>query len=122
MPQCASMTGPTRRARRHWRALRRWRLSSSARGPAKGWTCRALNFTDVIHQTPINQDGLVSAVAAANPHSIVVMENGGAQVLPWLASVSAVLEAWFPGQRGGEAIANILFGAVNPSGKLPESG
>jgi beta-glucosidase len=47
------------------------------------------------------------------------MENGGAQVMPWLGSVSAVLEAWFPGQRGGEAIANILFGAVNPSGKLP---
>jgi beta-glucosidase len=62
---------------------------------------------------------LVSAVAAANPHTIVVMENGGAQVLPWLTSVSAVLEAWFPGQRGGPAIANILFGAVNPSGKLP---
>jgi beta-glucosidase len=47
------------------------------------------------------------------------MENAGAQVMPWLGSVSAVLEAWFPGQRGGEAIANILFGAVNPSGKLP---
>jgi beta-glucosidase len=47
------------------------------------------------------------------------MENGGAQVMPWLGSVSAVLEAWFPGQKGAEAIANILFGAVNPSGKLP---
>ena len=61
----------------------------------------------------------ISAVAAANPHTIVVMENGGPQVAPWLSSVSAVLEAWYPGQRGGEAIANILFGAVNPSGKLP---
>jgi beta-glucosidase len=58
-------------------------------------------------------------VAAANPHTVVVLENGGAQVMPWLGSVSAVLEAWFPGQRGAEAIANILFGAVNPSGKLP---
>jgi beta-glucosidase len=58
-------------------------------------------------------------VAAANPHTVVVLENGGAQVMPWLANVSAVLEAWFPGQRGAEAIANILFGAVNPSGKLP---
>jgi beta-glucosidase len=47
------------------------------------------------------------------------MENGGAQVLPWLPQVNAVLEAWFPGQRGGQAIANILFGGVNPSGKLP---
>ena len=52
-------------------------------------------------------------------HTIVVMENGGAQVMPWLGSVSAVLEAWFPGQQGGPAIANLLFGAVNPSGKLP---
>jgi beta-glucosidase len=65
------------------------------------------------------QDQLVAAVAAANPHTIVVMENGGAQVTPWLNQVSAVLEAWFPGQRGGEAIAKILFGDVNPSGKLP---
>ena len=39
--------------------------------------------------------------------------------MPWLGSVSAVLEAWFPGIRGGQAIANILFGSVNPSGKLP---
>ena len=61
----------------------------------------------------------MAAVAAANPHTIVVMENGGAQVMPWLASVSAVMEAWFPGQMGGPAIANLLFGAVNPSGKLP---
>jgi beta-glucosidase len=80
----------------------------------------SLNFTDVIHPSnPIDQDALVAAVAAANPHTVVVMENGGAQAMPWLASFGAALEAWFPGQRGGEAIANILFGAVNPSGKLP---
>jgi beta-glucosidase len=79
----------------------------------------SLNFTDVIHATPIDQDALVSAVAAANPNTIVVMENGGAQVMPWLGSVKAVLEAWYPGQAGGPAIANLLFGVVNPSGKLP---
>jgi beta-glucosidase len=79
----------------------------------------SLNFTDVIHPTPIDQNALVSAVAAANPHTIVVLENGGANVMPWLANVNAVLEAWYPGQRGGDAIANILFGDVNPSGKLP---
>lgn len=79
----------------------------------------SLNFTDVIHAVPIDQDALVSAVAAANPKTIVVMENGGAQVMPWLASVAAVLEAWYPGQAGGPAIANLLFGVVNPSGKLP---
>jgi beta-glucosidase len=86
---------------------------------SEGMDMPSLNFTDVIHSTPINQDALVNAVAAANPHTIVVMENGGAQVLPWLGSVNAVLEAWFPGIRGGQAIANILFGSVNPSGKLP---
>jgi beta-glucosidase len=87
---------------------------------SEGMDTPSLNFTDVIHPAnPINQDALVAAVAAANPHTVVVMENGGAQVMPWLGNVSAVLEAWFPGQRGAEAIANILFGAVNPSGKLP---
>ena len=86
---------------------------------SEGMDCPSLNFTDVIHSTPIDQDALVSAVAAANPNTIVVMENGGAKVMPWLANVSAVLEAWYPGQRGAEAIANLLFGNVNPSGKLP---
>jgi len=86
---------------------------------SEGMDMPSLNFTDVIHTPALDQDGLVNAVSAANPHTIVVMENGGAQVLPWLSKVSAVLEAWYPGQRGGQAIANILFGAVNPSGKLP---
>jgi beta-glucosidase len=86
---------------------------------SEGMDLPSLNFTDVIDATPVNQDALVSAVAAANPNTIVVMENGGPQVMPWLANVAAVLEAWYPGQRGGEAIANILFGVVNPSGKLP---
>jgi beta-glucosidase len=79
---------------------------------SEGMDLPTLNFSG-------NQDALVAAVAAANPHTIVVMEIGGPQVLPWLNDVAAVLEAWFPGQRGGEAIANILFGIVNPSGKLP---
>ena len=86
---------------------------------SEGMDLPSLNFTDVIHSTPIDQDTLVSAVAAANPNTIVVMENGGPQVLPWLPNVGAVLEAWYPGQMGGPAIANILFGSVNPSGKLP---
>jgi beta-glucosidase len=85
----------------------------------EGSDMTGLNFTDVIHTPPIDQDALVTAVAGSNPRTIVVLENGGAQVMPWLDRVSAVLEAWYPGQRGGEAIANILFGDVNPSGKLP---
>jgi beta-glucosidase len=86
---------------------------------SEGMDVPSLHFTDLIHSSPIDQDALVSAVAAANPNTIVVMENNGPKVMPWLASVGAVLEAWYPGQRGGEAIANILFGDVNPSGKLP---
>ncbi len=67
---------------------------------------------------PDNQDALISAVAAANPHTIVVLETGGAVTMPWIGEVKAVLEAWDPGIRGGEAMANTLFGDVNPSGKL----
>jgi beta-glucosidase len=68
---------------------------------------------------PNQQDALVTAVATVNPHTIVVVESGGALLMPWLTRTAAVLEAWYPGQRGAEAIANILFGDVNPSGKLP---
>ncbi len=68
---------------------------------------------------PDNQDALIEAVAAANPHTIVVLETGGAVLMPWLDKVAAVLESWYPGIRGSQAIANLLFGDVNPSGKLP---
>jgi beta-glucosidase len=68
---------------------------------------------------PNHQDALVAAVAAANPRTIVVLETGGPVLMPWLDQTPAVLEAWYPGARGGEAIANVLFGQVNPSGRLP---
>jgi beta-glucosidase len=68
-----------------------------------------------------NQDTLVSAVAKANPKTIVVVESGGAVLMPWLSHVPAVLEAFYPGIRGGPAIARILTGKVNPSGHLPIS-
>ena len=67
------------------------------------------------------QDALIEAVAAANPHTIVVLETGGPVLMPWLDKVQAVVEAWYPGNRGANAIAGILFGAVNPSGRLPIS-
>ena len=70
---------------------------------------------------PNNQDALVNAVAAANPHTIVVLETGGPATMPWIDQVSAAIEVWYPGIRGAEALANILFGDVNPSGKLPVS-
>jgi beta-glucosidase len=68
---------------------------------------------------PDKQDDLVAAVAAANPNTIVVLENGGPVSMPWAASVKGILESWYPGIGGGQAIANILFGHINPSGKLP---
>ena len=68
---------------------------------------------------PNNQNQLISAVAAANPHTIVVLNTGSAVTMPWLSSVAGVLESWYPGQEDGNAIAALLFGDVNPSGKLP---
>ena len=68
---------------------------------------------------PHNQDALVSAVEAANPHTIVVLETGGPVAMPWAGSVQGIVEAWYPGIGGAQALANLLFGAVNFSGKLP---
>ena len=68
-----------------------------------------------------NQDSLVAAVARANPKTIVVIESGGAVFMPWVSQVPAILEAFYPGIRGGAAIARILSGKVNPSGHLPIS-
>ncbi|HXU14144.1 MAG TPA: glycoside hydrolase family 3 C-terminal domain-containing protein [Terriglobales bacterium] len=68
---------------------------------------------------PGNQNDLIAKVAAANPNTIVVLETGNPIAMPWLGEVSAVLEAWFAGSSGDKALANILFGDVNPSGKLP---
>lgn len=68
---------------------------------------------------PDNQDALINAVAAANAKTLVVLETGGPVLMPWLAQVPAVLQAWYPGQRGGEAIARIVTGDVNPGGRLP---
>jgi beta-glucosidase len=68
---------------------------------------------------PNGQDALIEAVAAANPKTVVVLETGGPVLMPWLGKVGAVVEAWYPGARGGDAIADILFGDVNPSGRLP---
>ncbi len=81
------------------------------------WSSEGMDLEDL--SLPDNQDAFVNAVAAANPKTIVVVESGGAVTMPWLANVGAVLESWYPGQKGGQAIARLLFGDVNPSGKLP---
>jgi beta-glucosidase len=68
---------------------------------------------------PEHQDELIAKVAAANPHTIVVIESGGPVTMPWVDQVSGILEAWYAGSRGAEAVANVIFGEVNPSAKLP---
>ncbi|HET8637096.1 MAG TPA: glycoside hydrolase family 3 C-terminal domain-containing protein [Acidobacteriaceae bacterium] len=68
---------------------------------------------------PDNQDALVSAVAAANPHTIVVLETGGPVSMPWANQVQGIVEAWYPGIGGAQALANLLFGNVNFTAKLP---
>ena len=68
---------------------------------------------------PDSQNQLVASVAAANPHTVVVLKTGGAVLMPWLDQVPAVLEAWYPGEEDGNVVADLLFGYANPSGKLP---
>jgi beta-glucosidase len=68
---------------------------------------------------PWGQDAVIEAVAAANPRTVVVLETGNPVAMPWRDGVAAILQAWYPGQAGGRALAEILTGHVNPSGRLP---
>ncbi len=68
---------------------------------------------------PGDQDALIAAVSAANPHTVVVLNTGGPVLMPWLGEVAGVIEAWYPGEEDGNAIAALLFGDVDPSGRLP---
>ncbi|HEX3892932.1 MAG TPA: glycoside hydrolase family 3 C-terminal domain-containing protein [Terracidiphilus sp.] len=70
---------------------------------------------------PHDQDAVIAAVAAANPHTIVVLETGNPVTMPWVNAPAAILEAWFGGSDGADALGNVLFGSVNPSGKLPNT-
>lgn len=81
------------------------------------WTGESLDAPDL--NLPAGQDRLIDALAKANRNTVVVLETGGPVVMPWLSRVGAVLEAWYPGTSGGEAIARVLTGEVNPSGRLP---
>jgi len=81
------------------------------------WTSEGMDLKTL--SLPDNQDALIAAVAAANPKTIVVLETGTAVTMPWLDQVGAVTEAWYSGSKGAEAVANVLFGDVNPSAKLP---
>jgi beta-glucosidase len=68
---------------------------------------------------PFGQDAVIDAVAGANRNTVVVLETGNAVALPWRGSVRAIVQAWYPGEAGGQAIAEVLTGAVSPSGRLP---
>jgi len=68
---------------------------------------------------PWGQDPVIDVVATANPNTIVVLETGNPVSMPWRNKVKAIVQAWYPGQAGGQAIAEVLTGSVNPSGRLP---
>jgi beta-glucosidase len=73
-------------------------------------------------QMPFGQNELIKAVLAANPHTVVVLMGGGPMdITQWVGDAKGILQAWYPGMEGGNALARILFGQVNPSGKLPVS-
>ena len=84
---------------------------------ANQWSSEGFDQPDL--SLPQGQDALITAVARANPNTIVVLQTGGPVLMPWLPDTAAVVEAWYPGARGGEAIADVLFGVTNPSGRLP---
>ena len=84
---------------------------------AHQWTVEGFDLADL--SLPGTQNELIEQVAAANPNTIVVLETGTAVTMPWVDQVSGILEAWYAGGKGAEAVAEILFGEVNPSAKLP---
>jgi beta-glucosidase len=83
------------------------------------WESEGMDLPDL--SLPHHQDDVITQVAAANPHTIVVLETANPITMPWVNAPSAILEAWFAGSDGANAVGNVLFGTVNPSGKLPNT-
>ncbi|PRX45364.1 beta-glucosidase-like glycosyl hydrolase [Prauserella shujinwangii] len=81
------------------------------------WSSESKDHGDIALSDADNK--LIAEVAEANPRTVVVLNTGGPVTMPWVADVAGVLAAWYPGQEYGDAIAALLFGDVNPSGKLP---
>lgn len=88
-------------------------------GRSGEWDTEGSDLTDI--RLPGRQDELAAAVLAANPRTVVVLQTGGPVEMPWLTQASAVLQAWYPGQEAGHAIADVLFGDAEPSGRLPQT-
>lgn len=84
---------------------------------AHQWESEGMDLESL--KLPENQDDLIVKVAAANAHTIVVLETGGPVTMPWAGQVAGILEVWYAGSSGADAVANLLFADVNPSGKLP---
>lgn len=88
-------------------------------GRSGEWDTEGSDLTDM--KLPGAQDALIAAVAAANPRTVVVLQTGGPVEMPWRDAVPAILQAWYPGQECGHAIADVLCGAAEPGGRLPQS-
>ena len=88
-------------------------------GLSSEWESEGFDRPDL--DLPGAQNELIARVAAVNPNTVVVLNAGSALRMPWLDQVAAVVHAWYPGQEAGNAIADVLFGTVNPSGKLPQT-
>jgi beta-glucosidase len=88
-------------------------------GFGSDWQSEGFDRPDL--ELPGRQNALVEQVAAANPRTIVVLNTGSPVTMPWIDRVAAVVQAWYPGQECGNAIADVLFGDVTPSGKLPQT-
>ena len=84
---------------------------------AQEWRSEGLDAVGLA--LPDDQDALIAAIAGVNPATIVVIQSGGPVTMPWRDNVAAILAAWYPGSGGGPAVAGVLFGRVNPSGRLP---
>ena len=88
-------------------------------GMTGDWESEGFDRPDM--ELPGAQNALVAAVAAANPHTVVVLQTGSPVTMPWLDQVAAVLQAWYPGQEVGDAITDVLLGRADPGGRLPQT-